>query len=81
MMENFPKYEKKLTYAIQEIDNMKSLYQARKSAMELRTKIKKLVEANQKSKKITQLNIKMKNLKTVMKIVKEIPNIHKMSLI
>ena len=41
-MENFPRYQKKLSYAIREVDNLKSLYQARKNSMELRTKLKKL---------------------------------------
>ena len=36
MMENFPKYEKKLTRAIGEVDNIKSLYLARKHSMELK---------------------------------------------
>ena len=81
MMENFPKYQRKMTEAISQIDNLKSLYQARKHSMELQEKLKRLEEANQKSKRITKLNIKLKNLKSTLKILHEMPNIHRMSLI
>lgn len=49
--------------------------------MELQVKLKRLEEANRKSKRITQLNIRLKNIKSTLKILTGLPNIHKMSLI
>lgn len=42
MLENYPKYQKRVNLAISEAENTKGLYLARKYSMELKMKLKRL---------------------------------------
>lgn len=67
MMSNFDSYHGRMNFAIREIDGMKSLYAAKKLALQMKDKLLLLQEVSKKAKKITELNIKIKNMKSVLK--------------